>query len=186
MICFRNKKDYKSARAWHDHGHENNPKVPRWEDTRSSGGFNFRMNELQGAVGIVQLKKFKKLYSKQSQNRKKIIEKIVGIKQIKIRDLPKNSTVAPESLIFSFNNKTLARKFRQKFSKKGYSTKILPEAITWHFAGKWKHLPELNLKKNNYFKKSNNILDKCVSIPIFYKMKNNFPDLVYEAIKETL
>ena len=22
------------AAAWHDHGHENNPKYPRWEDTR--------------------------------------------------------------------------------------------------------------------------------------------------------
>ena len=26
MILFKNKKDYKKAIAWHDHGHENNPK----------------------------------------------------------------------------------------------------------------------------------------------------------------
>ena len=46
------------ARAWHDHGHENNPELPRWEDSRSSSGFNFRMTELQAAVGIAQLRKF--------------------------------------------------------------------------------------------------------------------------------
>ena len=33
-------------KLWHDHGHENNPKVPRWEDTRKVG-FNYRMTELQ-------------------------------------------------------------------------------------------------------------------------------------------
>ena len=26
MILFKNKKDYEKAAAWHDHGHENNPK----------------------------------------------------------------------------------------------------------------------------------------------------------------
>ena len=57
MILFKNKKDYQKAIAWHDHGHENNPKKQRWEDTRKSSGFNFRMTELQGAVGIAQLKK---------------------------------------------------------------------------------------------------------------------------------
>ena len=57
MITFKNKKYFDRAKAWHDHGHENNPKYPRWEDTRSSSGFNFRMNEMQGAVGIAQLKK---------------------------------------------------------------------------------------------------------------------------------
>ena len=33
-----------------DHGHENNPRVPRWEDTRKSSGFNYRMTELQQLV----------------------------------------------------------------------------------------------------------------------------------------
>ena len=62
MIVFKNKKLYLNAKAWHDHGHENNPKVPRWEDTRKSSGFNYRMSELQGAVGLAQLKKFKKIF----------------------------------------------------------------------------------------------------------------------------
>ena len=47
MCVFKIKKHYLAAKAWHDHGHENNPKVPRWEDTRMSSGFNFRMTELK-------------------------------------------------------------------------------------------------------------------------------------------
>ena len=57
MILFKDKNLYEKAAAWHDHGHENNPSLPRWEDSRSGSGFNFRMNEMQGAVGLAQLKK---------------------------------------------------------------------------------------------------------------------------------
>ena len=52
-------KKFELAKAWHDHGHENNPKFPRWEDTRKSSGFNFRMTEMQSAIGRYQLKKLK-------------------------------------------------------------------------------------------------------------------------------
>ena len=38
--CYYESKENLKAKAWHDHGHENNPRVPRWEDTRKSSGFN--------------------------------------------------------------------------------------------------------------------------------------------------
>ena len=47
----------KNAREYHDHGHENNPKYPRGKDTKTNYGFNFRMTEMQAAVGKVQLNK---------------------------------------------------------------------------------------------------------------------------------
>ena len=50
MVVFKEKSLYEKAAAWHDHGHENNPKLPRWEDSRSGSGFNYRMNEMQIAV----------------------------------------------------------------------------------------------------------------------------------------
>tara|TARA_X000000368_G_C22999588_1_gene698329 strand:+ start:390 stop:1538 length:1149 start_codon:yes stop_codon:yes gene_type:complete len=184
MLLFSKKKYFLKAKAWHDHGHENNPSVPRWEDTRSSSGFNFRMTELQGAVGISQLNKFNDIFKKHKKNRDKIINKLKKFKNIKLRKYPKNCKDAPESLIFSFKNKDLAKKFRQRLLKKGYSTKILPEAITWHFAGKWGHMKELDLKKNNFFKKSKNYLDKFVSLQIFYNMDKKYPLAIEQTIKE--
>ena len=47
MVVFKDENLFKKAAAWHDHGHENNPSFPRWEDTRSGSGFNYRMMELQ-------------------------------------------------------------------------------------------------------------------------------------------
>ena len=40
-------------------GHELNPKFPRGMDTVKIFGFNYRMTEMQGAVGIAQIKKIR-------------------------------------------------------------------------------------------------------------------------------
>ena len=89
MLVFKSKKKFELAKAWHDHGHENNPKVPRWEDTRKSSGFNFRMTEMQGAVGLAQLKKLDYIVKKQNSNYKAIWDAIRDIKGIEKRLYPK-------------------------------------------------------------------------------------------------
>ena len=69
MLVFNHEEHYLRAAAWHDHGHENNPSVPRWEDTRSSSGFNYRMSELQAAVGLAQLSKLNMIIEAQRTNK---------------------------------------------------------------------------------------------------------------------
>ena len=183
MIVFKKKKHFLKAKAWHDHGHENNPNVPRWEDTRKSSGFNFRMSELQGAVGLAQLEKFDKIFKKHKKNKDMILEKLKGIKGLKLRVIPKHGKEAAESLILLMENKVEAIKFRKNLLKYGYSTKILPEATSWHFAGKWKHIEQLRIKNNNMYPVSKKILSKAVSIPIFYHMQKNFPTIIFDVIK---
>ena len=80
MLVFKNKNHFLKAKLWHDHGHDNNPKVPRWEDTRSSSGFNFRMTELQGPVGISQLKKFDKIFKRHKKNKNIILNRLKRLK----------------------------------------------------------------------------------------------------------
>ena len=43
MLLTNNKKIAKFCREYHDHGHENNKKLPRGKDTRKIFGFNYRM-----------------------------------------------------------------------------------------------------------------------------------------------
>ena len=189
MILFKHKKDYLKAKAWHDHGHENNPKYPRWEDTRKSSGFNFRMNELQGAVGIAQLKKLFKVVKLQRKNKKKVVKIIKKFKNIKFRSIPNNSYETADSLIFFVKDKKTATSCKNELNKIGIFTKILPEATTWHFAGNWTHMKELktknkNLKKN--FKKSYNIISKAISLPISIKMDKKFPKKIFQALSKVL
>ena len=56
-ILTNNKKIFISAKEYHDHGHQLNPKFPRGMDTVKMAGFNYRMSELNAAVGLAQIKK---------------------------------------------------------------------------------------------------------------------------------
>ena len=140
MIVFHNEDDYKAAAAWHDHGHENNPSVPRWEDTRASSGFNFRMTEMQGAVGLAQLKKLSHVVTMQRKNRDSMWSAIEILPGIIPREVPAGSYETADALIFSVADKATAKKCRDSLLTEGLSTKILPEAVTWHFAGTWTHM----------------------------------------------
>ncbi len=189
MLLFKSKKKFELAKAWHDHGHENNPKVPRWEDTRKSSGFNFRMTEMQGAVGLAQLKKLDFIIKKQNENYNKIWNKIKDIKNLKKRAYPKASKISADALIFFLKSKKMAKNCRKELLKNNISTKILPEAYTWHFAREWSHIKELKKKHpklRRKFKKSKSLIERAVSIPIFIKMSSKFPLLVEQSIKKAI
>ncbi len=190
MLVFKSQSIYEKAAAWHDHGHENNPKVPRWEDTRSSSGFNYRMSELQGAVGLAQLSKLDYIIKKHRENKKKIWDQIKDINSIKIRVSPEFSFETAESLIFNVENKKIASRCRIELLKNGLGTKILPEALTWHFAATWDHMKSLSNAHQNKLKDdfpvSTELLRRSVSIPINIFMSEDIPIKIKKSILKAI
>jgi 8-amino-3,8-dideoxy-alpha-D-manno-octulosonate transaminase len=190
MIVFHDEEIWRKAAAWHDHGHENNPAVPRWEDTRSSGGFNYRMMELQGAIGLAQLKKLPMVIAAQQANRSALWEAIADIPGIQPREVIEGSFETADALVFLVRDKTIARRCREELLKSNLATKILPEAYTWHFAGTWHHMPELvqahggDLEKA--FLPSHAILSRAVSLPVGVKMDAYAPQKVRHALEIAL
>lgn len=190
MLVFRNQEIFKRAAAWHDHGHENNPTVPRWEDTRSSSGFNYRMTELQGAVGLAQLRKLKWIVNQQRENKLALWAAICDLPGIAARVVPETSYETADALVFLVEDNKTARRCRDELVQIGLTTKILPEAYTWHFAGTWDHMPEL-LKAHGgdltrSFKPSHNILSRAVSLPIGVKLADGAAEKVRVAILKAL
>ncbi len=189
MVVFKDKKLYDKAAAWHDHGHENNPEFPRWEDSRSSSGFNYRMNEMQGAVGLAQLKKLDFVVKEQRKNAKLIMDAISDL-PVEMRFAPKGSYETADALVFLVKNNNIARKCRDALLEAGLGTKILPEAITWHFAGTWDHMPELVNRNGkdltNAFPISLELLNRSVSLPISVNMIENFPQKIEKALGSAL
>ena len=189
MVVFKDKKLYDKAAAWHDHGHENNPEFPRWEDSRSSSGFNYRMNEMQGAVGLAQLKKLDFVVNEQRKNAKLIMDAISDL-PVEMRFAPKGSYETADALVFLVENNNIARKCRDALLEAGLGTKILPEAITWHFAGTWDHMPELVNRNGkdltNAFPISLELLNRSVSLPISVNMIENFPQKIEKALASAL
>ncbi|MFM8954486.1 MAG: DegT/DnrJ/EryC1/StrS family aminotransferase [Actinomycetota bacterium] len=190
MVVFQNEADYKAAAAWHDHGHENNPAVPRWEDTRASSGFNFRMTEMQGAVGLAQLKKLSSVVTAQRKNRDSMWATIKNLPGITPREAPAGSYETADALVFGVESGSTAKKCREALVEEGLSTKILPEAVTWHFAGTWTHMPELVARHggdlSTQFQDSRKRLERAVSLPVVVKMDETVPARLHKALKKVL
>jgi 8-amino-3,8-dideoxy-alpha-D-manno-octulosonate transaminase len=190
MIVFRDEQDYKNAAAWHDHGHENNPAVPRWEDTRAGSGFNFRMMELQGAIGLAQLAKLDGVVAAQNNNRRKIVEAISDLPGIVAREVPAGSDETADALVFAVADKDTALRCRKSLVANGVPTKILPEAVTWHYAGTWTHMPELVAahggRLDDAFPRSQALLERSVSLPVMVNMASDVPSRVRRALAEVL
>lgn len=190
MILFKDKERYERASAWHDHGHENNPSVPRWEDTRSGSGFNFRMMELQGAVGLAQLRKLKDIVAAQRANRDRLWAAIRDLPGIVPRAIPDGAFDSADALVFTVGDSDTALRCRAALLASGLSTKILPEATTWHFAGTWTHMPELVAAHggdlSGAFPRSRQLLERAVSLPVTVKMVETIPQAMRAAISKAL
>lgn len=190
MVVFRDTAVFQRAAAWHDHGHENNPLVPRWEDTRSSSGFNYRMMELQGAIGLAQLRKLSSIVSKQRENKAAIWSALADLTDLQPRAAPDGAFDTADALIFMAKNSDIALKIRAGLVDEGLATKILPEAYSWHFAGTWTHMPELIAahggKLTKSFEVSHSILSRAVSLPVGVSLPTNAPARIRTVIERIL
>ena len=187
MITFKNESLYKKAKAWHDHGHDNNPKYPRWMDTREMPGFNYRMMELQAAVGIAQLCKLDKMVSRQRRNSEKIWEAVEQLGWIEKRRCPQEGMETCDALVIMTASKDQALRSRERLVENGIGTKILPEAISWHFAGEWEHIRELIVPSAGRIYAddldvSAEILKRCIAIPVSLEMDEDTGARVADAL----
>jgi 8-amino-3,8-dideoxy-alpha-D-manno-octulosonate transaminase len=83
----------------------------------------------------------------------------------------------------------MAREMRAQLVAAGLSTKILPEAVTWHFAGTWTHMPELVAHHGDLaaaFPATAERLARCVSLPVTVKMDEAVPAKIRSAISSVV
>jgi 8-amino-3,8-dideoxy-alpha-D-manno-octulosonate transaminase len=190
MVVFASPELHARAAAWHDHGHENNPAVPRWEDTRSGSGFNYRMMELQGAIGLAQLRKLAGVVAAQRRNRDLLAAAIHDLPGVTPRQVPDGSFETADALVFQVPDRETALRCRAALVAAGVSTKILPEATTWHFAGTWDHMPQLVRQYRGHmrdaFPRSRALLERSVSLPVFVRMAETMPGTVRQALAPVL
>ncbi len=164
LVLTNNKKYYKYMREYHDHGHENNPKFSRGEDTKTIPGFNYRMTELQAVIGKEQLKRIDYIL-KENSKRYRILNKYLS-KNFKTREIPKNSVPNYDTFIF-YVNKSEKKKVLKSIEVSNFNTKNLPDAIKWHCSYYWDHI--FNKGEIKTSKKTLDILKTSIAIPILLK-----------------
>ena len=86
MLIMDDPELYRRASEYHDHGHDHiGP--DRGLESRSFTGFNYRMMELQGALGLAQLSKLMDMIASQKTHKTRLKKILAGIKGIRFREL---------------------------------------------------------------------------------------------------
>ncbi len=160
---------HRKALEYSDHGHECDPSLPRGRDTRSMWGFNYKMTELQGAVGLAQLRKLETVIAAQRKN-KKLLKDALTAAGFSFRSLPDPEGDAGDTLVFFLESEEQAERAAKRLLERGIGTKNLPDAVDWHYAGTWTHIfGETREKLERRWPKSTALVGRAVSIPIMVK-----------------
>ncbi len=155
----------KFSREYHDHGHENNPDFPRGRDTKTIFGFNYRMTEMQAAVGKVQLSKLQMILEMNKERYMSIEESLD--KSFTRRQINQNSEPIFDTFIFQVKEKERRDEIINLLNKEKFGTKNLPDAIEWHCSFYWDHaLSEEQIQRTE---KSKDHLHTMIAIPIWLK-----------------
>jgi 8-amino-3,8-dideoxy-alpha-D-manno-octulosonate transaminase len=187
MIITNDRELYLRASEYADHGHDHNPEVGRALEGRNFLGFNYRMNELQGAIGLAQLSKLDDMIQRQHQNQALIRETLESCQGITMRALPENGKDSYSHVCFFLPDATKAAAFHKGIVEKGLSA-IYFKNNFWHFLPNWEHLIGRKTawpgpypfagpvygKEVNYsgdmLPKSTAILERLVVIPVLLQM----------------
>lgn len=189
LMITNNSHYHKVAKEFHDHGHESNPNFPRGRDTRSIVGMNYRMSEMQGAVGMAQLNKLDFILSKNREH-KSFLKKNMDKSKIVFRHITDVEGDLADTLIFNFENVSLANQFLDLYKSFGYGTKNIPDAIDWHFSGTWNHMfanvPEYKNTWKTQWRKTSELLARSIAIPIYVKTTNDELEKHLEVINRIM
>uniref|UniRef100_A0A7C4EUB1 DegT/DnrJ/EryC1/StrS family aminotransferase n=1 Tax=Desulfomonile tiedjei TaxID=2358 RepID=A0A7C4EUB1_9BACT len=139
MILTNDKKLYDRASEYADHGHDHNPAVGRAMEGRNFLGFNYRMHELTGAIGLAQISKLNKILERQRQNAGVIVNALQNLSQVQMRSLPAHSTDSCTHVCFFLPDAQTALEYHKKFTEKGFAAIYFRNNL-WHYLGNWEHL----------------------------------------------
>ena len=165
MLLTNNRKYYEYARSYTDHGHALEPKVARGNDKAIMPGFNYRMTEIQAAIGKVQLNKLENIIN-EHKKRYQILNNFFPNKPY-IRQELNNCRGSYDTFIFINLQDNQANEILKILKLNNFGTKNLPDAMRWHCSYFWEHL--IGEEGFKHSKKTYKILSNAIAIPIFIK-----------------
>lgn len=140
MIITGDEKLWRAMSEYHDHGHDHaeNP-GGRGADGQSFIGFNYRMMELQGAIGLAQLAKLDDMVAAQKANKKVIKQAAAAIPGVTFRTILDEEGDSATFLAFMLPDAERAAAVNQVLRDNGAGAINFGEN-TWHFYPRWEHL----------------------------------------------
>lgn len=140
MVICNDEQMWQTMSEYHDHGHDHvvNP-GGRGGEGRRFIGFNYRMMELQGAMGIAQLAKLDSMIIAQKANKAKLRAAASAIPGVKFRTLVDEGGDTATFFAFIMESSEQCRKVNKVLADNGVGAINFSEN-TWHFYPSWEHL----------------------------------------------
>ena len=133
---------YLNADHYSDHGHDHVGN-DRGAETHPFLGYNFRISELNAAVGLAQVKRLPEFIAIQKRNYSIIREALSHIPEVEFRSVPEGGEESYAFINFFLPDLETARNVSDAFKQKGIDACFHYYDNNWHYIRKWDHLKEL-------------------------------------------
>ncbi len=141
-VITNNKQFYINADQYQDHGHDHIGN-DRGAETHPHLGYNFRISELNAAVGVAQLRKLDDFLAIQKRNYTIIREALAKVDGVTFRRVPETGVENYSFVNFFLPNVTLAEKTHKALGENGVDACFYWFKNNWHYINGWEHLRNL-------------------------------------------
>ena len=140
MIITNDEGLWRAMSEYHDHGHDHqvNP-GGRGGEGRSFIGSNYRMMELQGAIGLAQLAKVDGMIAAQKGHKNRLREAAMAIPGVGFRQLVDRAGDSATHFAFFLRDREHCQRVNEVLRQEGEGAINFSEN-TWHYYARWEHL----------------------------------------------
>lgn len=138
-IVTNNKQYATHADHYQDHGHDHIGS-DRGAEGHPFMGYNYRISELNAAVGLAQLGKLDRILKTQKENYTVFRESLQNIEEIVFRKVPEGGEENYSFLSFFLPTEDLAQKAHKALSENGVDGCFYWYVNNWHYINGWGHL----------------------------------------------
>lgn len=133
---------YIAAQAYADHGHDHIGS-DRGLEGHPVLGTNFRISELNAAVGVAQLRKLDFILDKQQRHKKIIKDALAQLPEITFRKIPDAKGDSATFLSFFLPDESITRKTAQALGRAGLDACFYWFDNNWHYIRQWDHFKQI-------------------------------------------
>ncbi len=133
---------YANADAYTDHGHDHIGNDRGLEGHQILGA-NYRISELNAAVGLAQLRKLDFILEKQRAHKKAVKDALAQFSEITFRKIPDEKGDSATFLSFFLPDESRARNLAGALGQAGVDTCFYWYDNNWHYIRQWDHLKKL-------------------------------------------
>jgi 8-amino-3,8-dideoxy-alpha-D-manno-octulosonate transaminase len=149
MIITDKEELWRAMSEYQDHGHDHvvNP-GGRGGEGRRFIGFNYRMMEIQGAIGLAQLAKLDSMITEQKKNKALLKEAVGKIPGVTFREILDEDGDSATFLAFMLPDRERAVQVNRVLRDNGAGAINFGEN-TWHYYPQWEHLLQAKTPSKN-------------------------------------